>query len=111
MTSNNIFRVELIDFDLRKNPKGKDTKIPLLLLILAKSSRAAGSEVVINWIVEYFSPQETSKDAFESIKASPVITTEKMPLILQHDGHSRTIVGYEIDKNGTTSLLTFDPSL
>ena len=42
--------------------------------------------------------------------ASPVIVTDRMPLILQHDGHSRTIVGYEKLKNGTTNLLCFDPA-
>jgi len=33
-----------------------------------------------------------------------------MPLILQHNGHSRTIVGYEVDGHGVTNLLTFDPA-
>jgi len=33
-----------------------------------------------------------------------------MPLVLQHAGHSRTIVGYEIAKDGSTTLLAFDPS-
>ncbi|KAJ2931365.1 hypothetical protein H1R20_g5730, partial [Candolleomyces eurysporus] len=31
-----------------------------------------------------------------------------MPFILQHEGHSRLIVGYEIDKLGKVNLLTFD---
>jgi hypothetical protein len=34
-----------------------------------------------------------------------------MPLILQHQGHSRTIIGYEIAKDGSTALLTFDPAM
>lgn len=34
--------------------------------------------------------------------------TEKLPLILQHKGHSRTIVGYEETHRGT-NLLLFDP--
>lgn len=33
-----------------------------------------------------------------------------MPLILQHNGHSRIIVGYEVDGRGITNLLMFDPS-
>jgi len=39
-----------------------------------------------------------------------VITTGKMPLILQHQGHSRTIIGYEVQKSGAINLLLFDPS-
>lgn len=34
--------------------------------------------------------------------------TKKLPLILQHSGHSRTIVGYEETSRGT-NLLLFDP--
>jgi len=39
-----------------------------------------------------------------------VTSTGHMPLILQHDGHSRSVVGYEISKTGTVNLLVFDPS-
>ncbi|KDR81438.1 hypothetical protein GALMADRAFT_239342 [Galerina marginata CBS 339.88] len=93
-----VFRgipAELVDFDLRKQPQVK------------------ASDLVINWVINYFTPkqaQEKPTNAFEFLKVSPVISTDKMPLILQHDGHSRTVVGYEVDKNGLTSLLVFDPS-
>jgi hypothetical protein len=30
-------------------------------------------------------------------------------LIKQHDGHSRTVVGYEIDGKGNPHLLVLDP--
>lgn len=33
-----------------------------------------------------------------------------MPLILQHSGHSRTVVGFEKHSNGNINLLIFDPS-
>ncbi|KAF8163131.1 peptidase family C78-domain-containing protein [Crassisporium funariophilum] len=85
--------VQLVDFDLRNHPQGTD--------------------IVVNWVVNYFSPtatQERPTNLFESLQVSPVISTDKMPLILQHDGHSRTIVGYEVDKNGVTNLLMFDPA-
>jgi hypothetical protein len=39
------------------------------------------------------------------------MVTDKMPLILQHNGHSRTIVGYEVSKSGAVTLLAFDPGL
>ncbi|KII88718.1 hypothetical protein PLICRDRAFT_141216 [Plicaturopsis crispa FD-325 SS-3] len=83
---------KLVDFDLRK---GKH-----------------GVEVVTNWVVEYFSggkqAPRTLGDAL--MGASAVTVAKKMPLILQHDGHSRTIVGYEVAKKGVVNLLTFDPS-
>lgn len=36
--------------------------------------------------------------------------TEFMPVVLQHAGHSRTVVGYEVQKDGEYNLLVFDPS-
>lgn len=54
----------------------------------------------------------TSGNAFnmlmESGKRKPVVQTEKLPLVLQHKGHSRTIVGYEETHRGI-HLLLFDP--
>lgn len=44
----------------------------------------------------------------ENGKRKAVIQTDKLPLILQHKGHSRTIVGYEETHRGT-NLLLFDP--
>lgn len=41
---------------------------------------------------------------------SPVVATDKMPVIMQFDGHSVTIVGYELMKNDKCNLLVFDPS-
>lgn len=34
----------------------------------------------------------------------------KLPLILQHSGHSRTVVGYEIDDAEEINLIVFDPA-
>jgi hypothetical protein len=74
-----------------------------------------GLQILINWVVDYFSVKETTdtspKNAFETMKIPQITITEKMPIILQHNGHSRTIIGYEIDKNGVSNLLTFDPGL
>ena len=84
---------ELVDFDLRKHSKG--------------------AKPVVDWIIQYFSP--SSSQAKVSINdalrgASPVTSTDKMPIILQHKGHSRTIVGYEVSGKGKVSLLVFDPA-
>lgn len=65
---------------------------------------------MIQWIVDYFTqdvPKSTNvNDALKA--ASPVVITDKMPIVLQHSGHSRTIVGYERVGN-KIQLLTFDP--
>ncbi|KAF5386831.1 hypothetical protein D9615_001679 [Tricholomella constricta] len=85
---------ELVDFDLKNQPRGV--------------------EVVIDWIVDYFSPKLSpvkSANVNDVLRgASPVVITDCMPIILQHDGHSRTIVGYEVGRNGKATLLTFDPA-
>eukprot|EP00117_Sycon_ciliatum_P007322 scpid49978/ scgid5046/ Zinc finger with UFM1-specific peptidase domain protein len=43
-------------------------------------------------------------------QASVQVHGEKFPLYFQHQGHSRTIVGYEERKDNNRSLLIFDPS-
>lgn len=40
-----------------------------------------------------------------------MVMTDKMPIILQHQGHSRTVIGFERLKSGTVNLLVLDPSL
>lgn len=82
-------------------------------MIVLKYFAVKISDLVVNWVVKYFTPEQTFEkplNAFESLKTSPIINTDRMPLILQHDGHSRTVVGYEVDKNGVTHLLVFDPA-
>ncbi|KAG2158113.1 peptidase family C78-domain-containing protein [Suillus bovinus] len=83
---------QLVDFDLSKSEKGV--------------------QVMIDWIVQYFSPPNPKQGTVTDVLrgASPVIATNKMPLVLQFNGHSQTIIGYEILKNGDTNLLVFDPS-
>jgi hypothetical protein len=68
-------------------------------------------DVLVQWVVKYFTqdvPKQTNiNDALRA--ASPVITTDRMPIILQHAGHSRTVIGYE-KHQGKIALLIFDPS-
>ncbi|KAF4604088.1 hypothetical protein EYR38_004510 [Pleurotus pulmonarius] len=79
---------------------------------------SSGIQPLIDWIVAYFSSNSLSQmkdfNARKHIEAVPqgeaVRITERMPIILQHQGHSRTIVGYEVTKKGEVNLLTFDPS-
>jgi hypothetical protein len=50
---------------------------------------------LVSWVVDYFRRHSQSAHV--------------APLFLQHEGHSRTIVGVE-RRNNATSLLLFDPS-
>ncbi|KAG6832715.1 hypothetical protein H0H92_012287 [Tricholoma furcatifolium] len=74
-----------------------------------------GADIVKDWIVNYFSPKpdhNKSASINDALRgASPVVITDRMPIILQHQGHSRTIVGYEINKTNKIKLLTFDPGM
>ncbi|KAI0797845.1 peptidase family C78-domain-containing protein [Abortiporus biennis] len=72
-------------------------------------------EPLIDWIVKYFSEgiQQTAKQSTVTQAlsgASPIIVTEKLPIVLQHAGHSRTVVGFERGAKGQINLLMFDPS-
>jgi len=69
---------------------------------------------LLDWIKRYFDTH--TQDRPTSVEerwrgATPVVISDRMPLILQHPGHSRTIVGYEISKDGGTTLLAFDPAI
>jgi len=52
---------------------------------------------LFEWIRNYFQQQRNGNNTIH-------------PLYLQHEGHSRTIVGYEQFRNGNIRLLIFDPS-
>ncbi|KAI0374736.1 DUF1671-domain-containing protein [Pilatotrama ljubarskyi] len=73
-----------------------------------------GVEPLMQWIYNYFSggdPRANSATVGEALRgARAVNVTDKLPIILQYQGHSQTIVGCERVKNGAIKLLTFDPS-
>ncbi|KAG0749565.1 hypothetical protein G6F57_004178 [Rhizopus arrhizus] len=58
---------------------------------------------MFDWIQSYFTSNITTK------KGKKVYTTHRPPLYLQHQGHSRTVVGIEILKSGKRNLIIFDP--
>ncbi|KAF5324490.1 hypothetical protein D9611_004483 [Ephemerocybe angulata] len=77
------------------------------------STKGNGVQTLVDWTVNYFTPKtkasDTPRSAFDALKGSnAVVSTDIMPFILQHSGHSRLIVGYETDKQGKVNLLTFD---
>ncbi|KDQ60623.1 hypothetical protein JAAARDRAFT_31585 [Jaapia argillacea MUCL 33604] len=113
--------------------------IPSTLVDFNLSSHPSkGAQPVIDWVVRYFSspssssPTQVSNPIFHSLPkeertvqdalrgASPVeVHNDKMPVVLQHKGHSRTVVGFEVVKGkpgvggkwgGGVNLLIFDPS-
>ncbi|XP_010113619.1 PREDICTED: zinc finger with UFM1-specific peptidase domain protein [Chlamydotis macqueenii] len=58
---------------------------------------------LFEWILHYYS---TDNEGGANAK---VVCTSKPPIYLQHQGHSRTVVGIEEKKNRTLCLLLFDP--
>ncbi|XP_065590634.1 zinc finger-containing ubiquitin peptidase 1 isoform X4 [Cyrtonyx montezumae] len=56
---------------------------------------------LFEWILRYYST--------DSEGAAKVVCTSRPPIYLQHQGHSRTIVGIEEKKNKTLCLLLLDP--
>ncbi|URE13919.1 Peptidase family C78 [Musa troglodytarum] len=69
------------------------------------------SQVLVDWVWKYFACEFDSRlDGSKS-----VLISEKTPLYLQHDGHSRTIVGIQMQKGKCASehhysLLVLDPA-
>ncbi|ODO10183.1 hypothetical protein I350_02412 [Cryptococcus amylolentus CBS 6273] len=73
------------------------------------------------WVKTYFvriQARQAGGNAFDTLMRSGengqgrgelVRISDKFPLILQHSGHSRTIVGYEENARGDINLLLFDP--
>ncbi|KAM6893372.1 zinc finger-containing ubiquitin peptidase 1 [Xenentodon cancila] len=70
-----------------------------------KSTGPAGTHpLLFDWIRQYFSQSNGS-----SRLPPRLIQTGLPPLYLQHQGHSRSVVGLEQRKNGVLCLLLFDP--
>ncbi|XP_045699670.1 zinc finger-containing ubiquitin peptidase 1 [Phyllostomus hastatus] len=56
---------------------------------------------LFEWILNYYSSEREG--------GPKVLCTSKPPIYLQHQGHSRTVIGIEERKNRTLCLLIFDP--
>ncbi|XP_074718450.1 zinc finger-containing ubiquitin peptidase 1 isoform X3 [Strix uralensis] len=56
---------------------------------------------LFEWVLHYYSTDNEG--------GAKVVCTSKPPIYLQHQGHSRTVVGIEEKKNKTLCLLLFDP--
>ncbi|KAH7889927.1 peptidase family C78-domain-containing protein [Phlebopus sp. FC_14] len=86
--------------------------IPSVLVDFDFNKSTKGLSALTDWVVDYFTDHSAKlgniNDALRH--ASTIMTTTKMPVIMQYKGHSVTIVGYELSKTGTVNLLTYDPS-
>ncbi|KAK9896056.1 DUF1671-domain-containing protein [Cystobasidium minutum MCA 4210] len=77
---------------------------------------AGAHNVLAKWVFDYFKTHldipDGNKDAFATMmntKGSSVrVFEDRMPLYLQHQGHSRVIIGVEQTKAGELNLLLFD---
>ncbi|XP_071662708.1 zinc finger-containing ubiquitin peptidase 1 isoform X1 [Patagioenas fasciata] len=56
---------------------------------------------LFEWVLHYYSTDNEG--------GAKVVCTSKPPIYLQHQGHSRTVIGIEEKKNKTLCLLLFDP--
>ncbi|CAG9788542.1 unnamed protein product [Diatraea saccharalis] len=71
-------------------------RIKCQLIDFHKPTGEDGSHpALFDWVLRYFRDDPTAY---------------KAPLYLQHQGHSRTIIGYEKHKDGKATLLVLDPS-
>ncbi|KAJ7197208.1 peptidase family C78-domain-containing protein [Mycena pura] len=94
--------------------------IPSRLVEFDLKKKEGGTDILTKWVIEYFSQPHGVVEEINVLRpktvseallgATPVVVTSRMPFILQHDGHSRTIIGYEVNKSGEINLLEFDPS-
>jgi hypothetical protein len=101
-----LLRCNLVDFHTDQ------TGLVLPLLIPQNTDPWVGSAAgkVVRWITTYFSPSRGGTQTVNDALNGAITVTERMPVVLQHAGHSRTVVGYEVQKNGECYLLVFDPS-
>uniref|UniRef100_A0ACB8GCB0 Zinc finger-containing ubiquitin peptidase 1 n=1 Tax=Sphaerodactylus townsendi TaxID=933632 RepID=A0ACB8GCB0_9SAUR len=76
------YRCQIIDFHQATGPSGTHPRL-------------------LEWVLSYYSSDKKN--------GPKVLRTSKPPIYLQHQGHSRTIVGIEERKNKSLCLLIFDP--
>ncbi|KAF8123782.1 peptidase family C78-domain-containing protein [Boletus edulis] len=85
-------------------------KIPCMLVEFNLQNSPKGFDTLTEWVANYFT-EKPEGDINKILRtASPIVTTNKMPIIMQYEGHSVTIVGYELAKSGKINLLAFNPS-
>lgn len=81
-----------------------------------KQGQENNGPALVKWVWQYFTGQQVeSEDAMQRLMSnsrSRVIRSDKPPLFFQHEGHSRTIVGIELQRQPGKqiyNLLVLDP--
>ncbi|KAM7274819.1 hypothetical protein ACFE04_016685 [Oxalis oulophora] len=104
-----ISKTKCLDNDRNTNNQSYNAQTALTKN-LAKNgtSHSKGSQILVDWVWNYFSEGSIKINANQS-----VVVSNKAPLYFQHDGHSRTIVGIQVKHqwNGMQqyTLLVLDP--
>lgn len=68
--------------------------------------RGQAHEQLLDYVKSYFQEGTTQE---QREKRPKIVKTHLPPIYLQQPGHSITIVGYEMFRDGSSSLLVFDP--
>ncbi|KAG9123491.1 DNA-directed DNA polymerase eta rad30, partial [Ceratobasidium sp. 392] len=66
----------------------------------------AAHTALIQWLTTHF--MEHSEPGSTSVRG--VFMSTRMPVVLQHKGHSRTVIGVEFVPSGETNVLIYDPA-
>ncbi|KAK4048925.1 hypothetical protein OIV83_004481 [Microbotryomycetes sp. JL201] len=109
------FRVQIYDFPKEKGSAGTNDALVASFCVLLFDTRVPDDHRSQHWVVKYFSDESASKKSKNALSAlmtssgQAVRMTKKEPLYLQHQGHSRTVVGVDVAKDGQGWLLLFDP--
>ncbi|KAF5358071.1 hypothetical protein D9756_001749 [Leucocoprinus leucothites] len=87
---------ELVDFNGFRDKESCGPLFDRVSLSFNLPASLTGAAAVIQWMVQYFTPDE------------PECAKAQSSSINNHRGHSRTIIGYQRDVDGIVNLLTFD---
>ncbi|XP_038077960.1 zinc finger-containing ubiquitin peptidase 1-like [Patiria miniata] len=78
------------------------------------TGRGGTHPLMFEWVRDYFGKPGAAALKLRVLGNNATrresIQTRKTPLYLQHEGHSRTIIGCEVHKDSSIRLLLFDPS-
>ncbi|KAJ5541980.1 hypothetical protein N7461_007983 [Penicillium sp. DV-2018c] len=78
--------------------------IPCEARSLSESSDTRACDALYQDVADYFRSACSPED-----EKSKIVKTDLSPIYFQHQGHSMTIVGFEIREDGSANLLVFDP--
>ena len=84
-----------------------------ILYVITRTITNTAHKALIQWLTVHFT--EHSNEPEPGAGGTPssargVFMSTRMPVVLQHKGHSRTVVGVEFAASGETNLLIYDPA-